>query len=230
MRGVLLEKTLPAARITRHGAMQVKSMTMKPGGWETVLANGVNINTNYIIYADKWSALAGIEGVPRPLAFLKGRDGHGALQVVFTHKAAMGGGIDSGFLSACTREQAEELQRNVMGYFIDGGRRSVWTVLTAPDESEDNHEITKKLRRLKQTLDRTFAGADWLSSGCADFMSTVTDEQVHFEEACVFGAGLYPDEPICLRRNAAFREGITVLTDGYGPADAGTQVARAFEE
>jgi hypothetical protein len=124
---------------------------------------------------------------------------------------------------ACHKEAGEDVQRNVWGYFYAGGATSVWTLLIAPDEVEDNHEIAKKFRRLKQTVERMLAGAEWLSGKSAgEFMSTIAGERVRFEESLISGKGEPPVEPIVLGR-------VGFLTDGYGPSHAAIQVALLLE-
>jgi hypothetical protein len=138
----------------------------------------------------------------------------------------VGAGLLESFFCLMHKEAGEEFQRNLWGSFSSDGSRSVWTVFLTASEVEDNHEIAKKLRRMKQTLDRMFAGTEWVPAGKSEFMANVHDEQVRFEEAMVFGAGEPPREIL----NVPKAGGVFFVTDGYGPAPALDQVVTLLGE
>ena len=194
-------------------------------GVHLTLGNGTDLLCDQVIYADSWTALLAVQGIPKPLAFLRNRHPMGAIQALFTHdfpesSAHNLGELKHGFFNTLHKESGEEFQRNLWGYFMEDNRRSVWTVYLSPEEVEDNHEITKKLRRMKQALDKMFAGSSWLPEGKPDFMSTVQTEQVRLQESQVFSTGTIPEKAIRLPHHPEFH----VLTDGYGPAAALEQV------
>lgn len=178
------------------------------------VASGEEIECESVIYADRWSSLGKIHGLPKSLAFARHRDPHGILQATFTHAAPIGVGVLEGFFSPMNREAGEEFERHVWGYFSSDGMKSFWTICLSSDEVEDNHEIAKKLRRMKSTLDKMFVGSSWLPEAAPSFMSTVRDEQVRFEESFIFASGQPPVEITEIHgvHSLAF------LTDGYGPS------------
>jgi hypothetical protein len=206
------ERVLALPGITRIEGLPVKKIETG----QVTLGSGETHAAELILYADRWSALPGVDGLPRPLPFLRGRDPVGALQATFTHAVPVGAGLAEGFVSAMHKEAGEELARSVLGGFSTDGGRSHWTLFLAADESEDNHEIAKKLRRLKQTLDRTFTGEAWVPADRKEFTANVTGEQVRFEELVVFTGGEAPSEAIRLPKLA----GVAFITDGYGPSRA----------
>ena len=185
-----------------------------------ILASGEEIECESVIYAGRWSALGKIQGLPKSPVFARRRDPHGLLQTTFIHSTPVGAGVLEGFFSAMNREAGEELERRVWGYFSADGMKSHWTVCCSADESEDNHEIAKKLRRLKQTLEKMFAGSEWFSEAGARFLANIRDEQVRFEESFIFGAGERPTEVVTIPE----LKGISFLTDGYGPSCSFRQV------
>jgi hypothetical protein len=165
-----------------------------------------------------------IQGWPKNLPFVRGHDSAGVLQAVFDHAAPMGAGLLEGFYSVLHREAGEEFERHVWGHFASTGLQSFWTLCLTADEVEDNHQIAKKLRRLKAALDKMFTGTSWLPEGTAEFMATVSSEAVRFHEAVVFAGGERSDDPVRMPG----LEALTFVTDGYGPSSALLQAARAL--
>jgi hypothetical protein len=190
------------------------------------LASGEEIACERLYYADRWSALPRIEGIPTSLPFLRNRELTGVLQVTFTHDSVVGAGISEGFHAALPRDAGEERDRHIFGGFSTDGTRSHWTLCLDPDEVENNHEIAKKLRRMRATLDKMFQGPTWLPEGKTEFTGNVRHEQVRFEEAIMFTDGEPPVEPITLKR----LEGAYFLTDGYGPSSALHQISLALDQ
>lgn len=186
------------------------------------LASGEEIACSSLIYADRWTSLAKIAGLPKSLGFTRRRDPHGVLQATFSHATPVGLEVLEGFFGAMNRESGEEYERHVWGYFSSNGKRSFWTICLSAEEVEDNHEIAKKLRRMKSTLDKMFVGSSWVPNQKPDqtFMSNVSDEQVRFEESSIFASGDAPTETVTVPGI----EGLAFLTDGYGPSSAFQQV------
>ena len=209
--------------ITRLGGVPVTGFDDE----NVILGSGEKIKCDRVIYADRWSVLSGLDGLPKALPFNRNREPLGVLQAIFTHSTPLANGeVREAFYGACHKEAGDEFQRHIWGHFLDEGKRSIWTLFLAADEVEDNHEIAKKLRRMKQTLDRMFTGSEWLPDGKADFISTVQDEQVRFEESFVFGSGTAPTAIVTLPKQSR----ISFLTDGYGPSSALHQVGMLLGE
>lgn len=193
-------------------------------GSVVTLGNGESIGCSRVIYADRWNALSKIEGLPKAaFSLLRGREPVGVLQATFQHEAPMGVGVSEGFFNSLHKDAGDTIERHVWGCFTDDGMKSTWTVALAHEEGEDNHQIAKKLRRIKQSLDRVFTGGEWLPEGKDEFMKNVREETVRFEESALYSAGEPPSEPISIG-------GVALLTDGYGPASALHQVVLLLGE
>ncbi len=209
-----------------------------------VLASGKEVPCGELVFADRWSDLPRVAGFPKSASFPRHREAVGVLQVDFTHalpaapanpecaRPLWADEIPEGFVVALQREVGEESHRNAFGYFwLSPGAgqlsrearvsRSRWTVLLSAEEAEDNHEIAKRLRRLKQALEKAFAGPDWSGGEGRTFLASVTEEQVRFEESVIFAAG----EAVRAPEEASGLRGVRFLTDGYGPVRAAEQVA-----
>lgn len=195
------------------GSAQLPSVT---------LADGREISGHRILFADRWES-RGSEGLRSVLsedlqgeafAVLKGRDPVGVLQASFEHRAPIGAGVREGFCAALSRESGEKFERHVWGSFSDDGLRSTWTVCLTAEESEDNHEITKKLRRSRNLLEKMFSQEPWSSQG--SFEATIVAEHVRFEEMYEYAGGKPPVSATELEG----LHGVALLTDGYGPGSA----------
>ncbi len=183
-----------------------------------ILGSGEEIECDQVIYADKWSELAKIQGLPKPLPFTRRRLPTSVVQMTLFHQLPVGVGLMEGFFAPVT-------PGNLWGYFSSDGRWSVWTLCLSPDDAEDNHEIAKKLRRMKNMLQKIFSESAWLAEGKSDFLSNVQGEQVRFGESLIFAEGDVPSEPLLLPQV----QGIRFLTDGYGPSAAFHQVGALFQ-
>jgi hypothetical protein len=224
----------PAGRIERRiDGVPVTGFRVEGGrAHAVILGSGDEIEADEFVFADRWANLGALTGLPKALPFTRKRNVAGALQAVFNHRAPMGVGLSEGFYSTLHRDAGDEFDRRVWGHFSADGMRSVWTVCLTTEEGEDNHQIAKKLRRMKSALDKMFEGSSWLSgssapgastggaAAAADFMANVADEQVRFEEHSIFLDG----EPITEPQKVASVEGLSFLTDGYGPSFALNQV------
>ena len=186
------------------------------------LADGRELGAHRVIFADRWES-RGTEGLRSVLgeefqgeafSLLKGRDPVGVLQATFEHSVAIGVGVREGFCAALSRESGEKFERNVWGSFSGDGRRSTWTVCLTAEESEDNHEITKKLRRSRNLLEKMFSQEPWCTLG--SFESSITAEHVRFEELFAYTGGTAPVSASEIKGLS----GVTFLTDGYGPGSA----------
>ncbi len=221
--------TLP--NVHREEGLEVTGFEVDPLTQQTrvLLLNGETRQAPRVIFADRWSLLSSFTGMPKPVPMLRKREMMGAVQVVFTHRHPMASDVTEGFYTALHKDAGEDFQRQAWGHFFAGGEKSVWTVLLEPDFTEDNHEIGKKYRRLKQALDRMFVGEPWLRAGEKDFSSTVASEQLHFEERFLFSMGGKDAE--VLREPVRLKElpGMVFVSDGWGPSVAVEMVARLLE-
>ena len=191
------------------------------------LGSGQEILGSQVIYADRWGLLGGIENLPRPLSFLRKREPVGVLQANFRHDPPLKGGIVQTFFAPVHKEAGDKLERHFWGYLSADGSQSVWTLGLSGEEAEDNHEIAKKFRKLKTSLDRIFKGSDLIPEGKADFTSTLLSEQFRFEEEALFAQGVAPEVPYEL---GARLTGVSFMTDAYGPAHSMRQVGRGLLE
>jgi hypothetical protein len=208
--------------LKRMEGVPLKGFQVSQGKVKAVLlGSGEEVECEQVIYADRWSYLLEIEGTPKPISFLRNRDPVGILQACFQHNCVMSVGLLESFFLPIHREPGEEIERHIWGYWSGDGKKSYWTLCLTVEEIENNHEIVKKFRRLKTSLDRVFAGSDLIPSGKSDFSSTVQAEQVRFHEELLFSEGQAPTQPLSFPN----LEGVHVLTDGYGPTLAMQQVA-----
>lgn len=185
-----------------------------------LLGSGDVIDAQQVVYADRWSLLHAMEGIPKPIHFLRKREPMGVLQVSFVHESSIALGTLESFFASLHREGGKEIERRVWGYFSTDGKKSFWTLCLSPEEVEDNHEIAKKLRRLKGTLDKIFSAPPFLLPNYSTFISSVIDEQFRFEEEAFYADSLIVKEPL----DHPDLSGIQFLCDGYGPSSSFCQV------
>jgi hypothetical protein len=223
---LLREKLAEMPNVRRIESVPVQSIQSKSGKLESVtLANGEVIACDRVFFADRWNTIGQIEGMPKGLAFTRKREPMGVLQAVFAHEQPVAMGIQEGFFGTISREAGEETERHIWGYFTQDGMKSFWTICLSSEEGEDNHAIAKKLRKMKNALDKMFVGEGWVPEGKAEFMANVRSEQVRFEESILFSEGEDPREAITLDK----LERVYFLTDGYGPTSALRQVDTALK-
>jgi len=218
------EKIAALPNVKRLSGLPVSGFEFSDDAPAVILGSGEKLPCSRVFFADRWSSLIGMEGLPKGHPLNRGRAPMGVLQAIFTHSSAIASSeMKEAFYGATHKDAGEEFTRSVWGYFFDEGRKSCWTIFLAEDESEDNHAIAKKLRRLKQSLDRMFTGTEWLPEGTKELMDTVADEQVRFEESFVFSG----TEPLAEPARLPGLERIAFLTDGFGPSVALAQVVSA---
>jgi hypothetical protein len=212
--------------LQRVGGVPLSGFHAESDHFRVSLANGQSIRCSQVIYADRWSLLRKIEGFPKSLKFIQKRDSMGALQAVFEHRSPVGLEVPENFYAPIHKENGEMIERNLWGYFSSDGMRSFWTLYLAEDEVENNHEIAKKFRRLKSTLDRIFTAEPFMPkiqeshNTLPKFTANIVAEQVRLIEDAIFSAGKILVEPISLDQ----LPGVVFMTDGYGPACAFQQV------
>jgi len=184
------------------------------------LASGEEIEVEQVIFADRWSAISQVAGLPKGMTFIRKRGELGVLQATFSHETPIGQDLQEGFFNTLQKESGEQRDRHLWGYFDSTGKRSFWTICLSAEEVEDNHEIAKRLRRLKSSLDKMFTGSDWLPEGKTEFMQNVCEEQVRLEESVLFSQGNPVREAVTIDGYS----GLSFMTDGYGPMYAMMQV------
>lgn len=214
LESMVREKLLNHPRVRRLEGVPVKGIQ----NGSVALANGETIEAAHIFYADRWKDMFGIEGMPKAIPFTRRRAPMGALQAVFTLTNPVNEGAREGFFGSLHKEAGEEAERHIWGYFSNDGLKSYWTLCLSSEEAEDNHAIAKKLRRMKNAVDKMFSLEK-------DFFSNVREEQVRFEEDYFYSEGDVPAERLALNE----LEGVSFLTDGYGPSASLKQVVTTLD-
>lgn len=183
-----------------------------------VIINGQEqLSADLVVYADRWGELRQLAGAPK---LPKKLTTFGVLQVIFDHVRPIAPEIEETFFSMPHKDSGDHIDRHVWCYFSNKGQRSVWTLALTDTEALDNHEVTKKLRRLKQTANRMFEGSPWTlgaQAGEKEFLDSAVREVVRFEEAAVHGG-----RPFAIDAG----EKLVLLTDGWGMDWSLTQVER----
>jgi hypothetical protein len=196
---------------------------LESGELRLVLGTGEQFNAQGLDWTDTWNKLRNVEGLAKLTAStIRKREPTGILQVVFTHNRSIGP-MDEAVFATLSRDsggnsgkEAKEDEysgdRRVWGYFTSTGLKSIWTLALSTDEIEDNHEIGKKIRKLKQCLEKIFGVEPWVSSGLESFSTTVVSEQVRLLENFIFQGGNALASPIEFSSLPGFR----LMTEGYG--------------
>lgn len=177
------------------------------------LSSGEQILCDRVFYTDR-------KHLPGPQDIFRGRTPIGALQATFTHDGPLLSDAQEGFYAPVQKEPGDEFDRHVFGHFSSDGLKSFWTLFLTESEAEDNHEITKKFRRIKQAAEKMFGSSSFLPTGKTRFMETVRNEQVRWIENAAFSQGNALTAPIKIPET----RGLFFLSDGYGPASALKQV------
>jgi hypothetical protein len=189
---VALEEQLRAElevhpNVTRVESVPILELEVYDVGGEVQFAGGTRFQFQKFYFCDSISELKQLPKLnsvmKHQLAPIKNQTpaAVSVLQVVFNHLEEMPYPTDTGFVIPMNRDSGETFDRDVMGYFLDS-KRSVWTVLMNAEETEENHEIMKKLRKMKQSLNRAF-GAE--GEGTVEFTKTVEKEHVRFESSAL---------------------------------------------
>ncbi|NDF14667.1 hypothetical protein EB061_05030 [bacterium] len=194
---VLIEESLRVSfegnpMVTRVQSAPVIEFEVHASGGKIQFSNGLLTEFKQFYFCDDLSIL---KGFPKLQTIFKNQmkgirpaSRFGALQVVFHHSTPLKQFFNRGLVIPMNRESGESFDRNVLGWFVEPNR-SIWTVYLQPSECEENHEIMKKLRKLKQALNRAFESPEFLPEGKTDFLATVEREQVRFEENALWTEG-----------------------------------------
>ncbi len=198
----------------RVSGVPVESFVIEGGRVTGVaLGSGDVLACDHVIYADRFGALAKIQGVPKTTPWLRRRHPIGLLQAAFRHRRAWLQAAGQGFFTALHRESGEERERHVWGHFSANGMESYWTVALTPEEGEDNAMIAKRLRRAKTAIEKMFSGPEWTATEEGGFLGTIQDERVSYVEE----ASVRDGEPRLHGWRLPGLEGFIALTDSFGP-------------
>lgn len=241
------EKTLRAAveghpSLVQVTGVGVKRIAEKEGSLEVILSSGDSYLSDHIWWAAPWTQLKVVEGLERsiqlptlekPKGTLRFSDLEsrlhptGALQVRFQHAPGVQSGLRESFCMTPHKDSGDTVERHLWGYLSSDGRESFWTLLLSAHETEDNHEIAKKLRKFKQTLQRIFRTVGWLAED-RDLQSTLQSEQVFFEQNALWGTKLHLNGPVTVGIKSSSNT-VQLLTDGLGLTDSLNQLARLHQ-
>ncbi len=193
-------------------------------GGKIQFANGFLTEFKAFYFCD---ALSELKAIPKlasvfkhPLSGVKTGDLVNALQVTFHHSVPLNQSLDLGLVIPMNRDAGETFDRDVLGYFLDPSK-SVWTVFLQPEECEENHDIMKKLRKMKQSLNRAFDNPEFLPEGKKDFLSTIEKEFFRFEANCLVTAGAFKAS----KSNSDF----TIISDAFGLSKGLQSIAELFQ-
>ncbi len=186
--------------LSKLAQMPLNSVGPCEEGFEIEFASGVRVRTHEILFCDSWSKLRSVKGIKKNFTshFISQSEekgskefkfsdvgnkwgGFAVVQVFFEHVEPVISGSKEGFLFQLSRDAKEEPHTHAMGSFSIDGSFSSWTALIPNEKAEDNHEVSKKIHRVKQALSKAFGS---LKPGF-EFMKNVHNERVHFvENAC----------------------------------------------
>ena len=186
--------------------------------WTLTFGSGEILHTPFIYYSGLLKNWAQIEGAPNVSKSVPGKGGdyYGLLQVGFTHSVAVGRELEEAFFC---KESQNDLSRHIWGYFTDQGTKSCWSVVMSPSENEDNHEIAKKIRKIKQLIDKMFSGLESLKTHRSEVSRTILSEAVRFEESAIWvGKGKPTGQPVQL-------PGLNLVFEDWGPSGLFEQAA-----
>ncbi len=229
--------------LERVQGISVTEINHKGDQWFLTLTSGDQKQGDEVIWADRLESLKPVSGLKKTFSIHTPQKGEikfrfsdfgsklhsvGAIQVKFIHHWPIKEGLSETFIMTPHRDAKENFDRRVIGYFSADGLKSEWTILLNHYEIESNHEIAKKLRKLKQTLNRTLQILGWLPEGVKDFQATVQSEQVRFEENVLWASSWNVSQPIevHLKDSTSF----SVITDSKGIESSLIQIEELFEK
>ena len=245
-----LEDEIEAGTLRRIERVPVVKLEKTQDGVHRVtLGSGDVLECERLIFADHWAGLLQIEGASQEGVILKGENQKqevinlrtlgprwkpvSCLQVRFSHSQPVAQGVRESFQIQMPKAVAKttnkkgtretDPQRHIWGHFFDQGRKSVWNLYLTSDEIEDNHEVMKRLRKVRQALNRAFSEPGWLPDDKNHFTDTVSNETFRFVQDGIFTVGNL-NHPVFLGGD----ESIILLNDGFGPGSALEQVYRAL--
>lgn len=183
----------------------LQNALVKRPGVTVTSGRGVDQSYSHIVYAGRPGRVREFESgaqIPKRLV------GYGLLQVRLTHPSPCDPDLmDTVFMLPMPRDAGDTNDRSVWGY--SWGNQSVWSVFLSSEESSDNPVVSKKLRKLRQTVQKA------MSPNGEDYFAQAVDERVAFEETSVFSG-----RPVQI---SSSDERIRYLSDAWGPAWALSQ-------
>jgi len=187
------------------------------------LGSGQTFHAQHLFYADRWDMLSTIQSMPKKLNFFKQKKGFGGvLQACFEHQPQMLKDSREGFFIPLLKESKAEKQRYFLGHFFSEGKKSIWTLPLTLEEEESQHEILKKIRRLKLTLNRVH----WEKKGALNhscvFKETIINEKIVFQNRFYYAQ----DRLFLQAQSELFNSGISLFTDSFGLGAALIQVGK----
>lgn len=215
----LRNKVLGSPLVKLNATGRISEMTDD----QIFFSEGKPVKYSKCFYADSLTSAIDILGAPKFSASFRGKNRQTLLQVITEHPKLLQSFHLNGFFGPTNRDAGEEISKNIFGGFFDDGQKSVWNLLLSEGDAEDNQLIAKKLRRMKQSLDKMFSGPEVVQNGKA-FSETWTSESVHFIENSIFYKSTPPSECLVYGKN----KNIYYLTDGFGMAEVGNQLERLF--
>lgn len=117
------------------------------------LGSGEKLEFLSLVYADSWAKLAAFKGVDKGLRKLAKAPSYSLLQIrIRTEEPLPFAEPQMGFLATLQKESGEEEERRIWGAFLQDPRWSQWSLFLDAEEAEDNHAISKRIRRIHQAL------------------------------------------------------------------------------
>lgn len=212
---------LKSERVKRCEGFPVSKIEFLENQYKVTLANGESVTGDELIYADRLSSLRDIQNplsvsignkTYKPLELERKCDARSVIQLEIEHRIPVGSKVNEHFFMTLHRESDDTHNHQVWGYFTEDGKRSVWSVVLAPGDAEDNHQIMKRLRRIKQSLNKTF-NEGWLPEGVTQFTDLIERENVRMEEAVLFSKVEPFEAPLSIEWED---HAIPLLVDGFG--------------
>ncbi len=184
-------------------------------GGQALFAKGEKVSFEKFIFADR---LADIRKFPKLFRALQGQipthktsDFVGLLQCTVTHSVPVEEPLDVRFILPMTRDAGEDFERHAFGVFTSP-ETSVWNILLHGDDAEDNHMITKRMRKMKNAISKCFEHQPGLQK--------FSQEIVRYEPNML----LNRDVP----KQQIFNSDLMWLTDAFGFGFAADQILNSW--
>lgn len=211
------------ASVTRVQNVPILELEVFEQGGKVQFANKLVVEFKQFYFCDALSELSSIPKLgpvfKHQLSGAKLSSRVSALQVIFHHSTPLKVSSDTGFVIPMNRDAGETFDRDVLGYFVSP-TRSIWTVFLQQSECEENHDIMKKLRKLKQSLNRAFESPEFLPESKKDFLSTIEKEQFRFEENSLVTEGAF--------KSSVSNPDYVMLTDAFGFTNTLERIGEIF--
>jgi len=109
----------------------------------------------------------------------------GVLQLSLDHSVQIATGFGECLVLEMHKDVGEPTEKRIIGGFYNDGYKSVWTVALEPEVIEDTHLTTKRLKKLKQALNRIFTHYEWIGEMAEkkSFTDTVAREMIRVADS-----------------------------------------------